>query len=232
MCNKVRRLCSTLPAENPEEYSLSKDIPPNLSKLFVNLLLGWLHILKQFPLSLVLVDTYNSAYIQTELYIYTLKIFKPNFSSSQQSSFITAVSASGQPIPTETSIARILDKYRAWQAQMTQEMALNQSTGTKGKGQQSGAMKGNCRNCGKKGHYIKDCWEKGGGKEGQVVKWFKQHKETDTAKQSNDDFALVTNEVTYATISASDWLADLATTTHIAWDKSNFIDYHEETAQI
>ena len=83
MCNKERQLCSTLPAENPEEYSLSKDIPPNLSKLFVNLLLGWLHILKQFPLSLVLGDPYNSAYIQTELYIYTLKIFKPNFSSSQ-----------------------------------------------------------------------------------------------------------------------------------------------------
>ena len=57
--------------------------------------------------------------------------------------------------------------------------------------------------------------------------------ETDTTKQSIDnDFAFVTNEVTYVTILASDWLADLVATTHIARDKNIFIDYQEEIAQI
>ena len=114
-------------------------------------------------------------------------------------------------------------------------MALkaDQPTRNKGKGRQQGATKGNCQNCGKKRHYIKDCWAKGGGKEGQAPKWFKQPKETDTAKQSIDNnFAFVTNEVTCVTISASDWLGDSAAITHIAWDKNIFIDYQEEIAQI
>ena len=142
------------------------------------------------------------------------------------SSFITTISTNGQPIPSETLIARILDEYWAWQATSTQDTAfkVDQPTGNKGKGRQPGTMKGNCWNCSKKGHCIKDYWAKGGGKEGQALKWFKQPKEIDTTKQSNDDFVFVTNEVTYVTILASDWLADSAATTHIAWDKNIFID--------
>ena len=33
-----------------------------------------------------------------------------------------------------------------------------------------GKKKGNCHNCGKPGHYKADCWEEGGGKEGQKPK--------------------------------------------------------------
>ena len=40
------------------------------------------------------------------------------------SSFITTISANGQPISSETLIARILDKYWARQAGLTQDMAL------------------------------------------------------------------------------------------------------------
>ena len=36
----VVSLCSTLPTENPVKYSPSKDISPNISKPFINLLLG------------------------------------------------------------------------------------------------------------------------------------------------------------------------------------------------
>ena len=41
------------------------------------------------------------------------------------------------------------------------------------KGQKGGSnskRKGDCHNCGKKGHWIRDCWEEGGGKEGQGPK--------------------------------------------------------------
>ena len=108
------------------------------------------------------------------------------------SSFITTISANGQPIPLETLIARILDKYQAQQAGSTQETALkvDKPTGKKGKGGQSGITKRNCWDCSKKGHYIKDCWANGGSKEGQAPKRFKKPKETDTAKQSNDNFVV------------------------------------------
>ena len=41
------------------------------------------------------------------------------------------------------------------------------------KGQKGGSnqkRKGECHNCGKKGHWTRDCWEEGGGKEGQGPK--------------------------------------------------------------
>ena len=79
-------------------------------------------------------------------------------------------------------------------------------------------MKGNCQNCGKKGHYIGDCWANGS-KEGQTPKWYKLPKEVDTAKQSNDNnFTFAANTIVYATTTASDWLADSVVTTHIVQD--------------
>ena len=105
--------------------------------------------------------------------------------------------------------------------------------GKKPKGGPS-ATKGKCRNYGKKGHYEKDCWAKGGGKEGQAPAWFKQPKEKGLAKQSEDvDFAFVANnEIALATISASDWLADSVATTHIARNRNDFTSYVEESLVI
>jgi len=38
------------------------------------------------------------------------------------------------------------------------------------KGSSKQKRKGECHNCGKKGHWTRDCWEEGGGKEGQGPK--------------------------------------------------------------
>jgi Pol polyprotein, beta-barrel domain/GAG-pre-integrase domain/gag-polypeptide of LTR copia-type len=136
------------------------------------------------------------------------------------SSFITTINAGGAAIASEVLIARILDEDRSRKAGTAQQTAL------KAREDQSGATKGKCHNCGKKGHYIKDCWAKGGGKEGQAPSWFKEPK--DTAKQSNEnDFAFMATEVALASISASDWLADSAVTTHIARNKADFTSYSE-----
>ena len=116
---------------------------------------------------------------------------------------------------------------------MWQTALKAQGTRKRSNSGQSGGMKGKCRNCGKKGHYEKDCWAKGGGKEGQAPAWFKP-KNADTAKQSEEtEFAFMTNnDVALAAISASDWLADSAATTHIARNRTAFTSYSEEPSMI
>ena len=103
----------------------------------------------------------------------------------------------------------------------------------------SGATKGKCHNCGKKGHWVNNCWAKGGDKEGQVPKWWKGDSAknfTDSTKQATeskspaDDFAFaiiesvdpepgncssITEDLScHANISACDWLADMGSMTH------------------
>ena len=50
-------------------------------------------------------------------------------------------------------------------------MAFYSNDAEKGhKGGSNLKRKGECHNCGKKGHWTQDCWEEGGGKEGQGPK--------------------------------------------------------------
>jgi hypothetical protein len=64
---------------------------------------------------------------------------------------------------------------------------------------------------------VKDCWARGGSKEGQAPTWYKP-KETDTAKQSDEtEFAFMANcDKALVSLSNMDWLADSAANTHIA----------------
>jgi hypothetical protein len=85
----------------------------------------------------------------------------------------------------------------------------------------------------KKGHHVEDCWEKGGGKEGEALKWWEPRKEMDLAKQTEEtDFAFMTEEKVLISISASDWLADSDSTTHITRNRSDFTQYTEMNSQI
>ena len=53
---------------------------------------------------------------------------------------------------------------------LDEDQSLNagtaRQTALKAREDQSGTTKGKFHNCRRRGHYIKDCWEKGGGKEG------------------------------------------------------------------
>ena len=147
-------------------------------------------------------------------------------------SFITTINASGIAITSEMLIGRILDEDHSQHAGSRWQTALKVQN-SQNKTEQSGATKRKCWNCGKKGHYVKDCWAKGGGKEGQVLKWFKEPKDKELAKQSEDaEFAFMANDIAFAAISASDWLTDSAATTHIACNRNNFISYSEEPSEI
>ena len=129
------------------------------------------------------------------------------------SAFITVVNASGIGPSADVLIVQVLDEDCARKVGSARQTALKAQQRHKPKKDDSGATKGKCRNCSKKGHYIKDCWAKGGGQEGQAPKWFKPK---ETAKQAEEkDFAFMSKEVAYSAISASDWLTDSAATTHI-----------------
>ena len=61
------------------------------------------------------------------------------------------------------------------------------------KGGSSSKKKGECHNCGKKGHWKKDCWEEGGGKEGQGPKQ-KAKKEKERGKGKGKETAAVAKD--------------------------------------
>ena len=81
--------------------------------------------------------------------------------------FITVVNASGISPSADVLIAQVLDEDHTQKVGLAQQMVLKVQQHHKPKKDDSGATKGKCWSCGKKGHYIKDCWAKGGGQEGQ-----------------------------------------------------------------
>src|SRR6266481_1991759 len=148
------------------------------------------------------------------------------------STFIMAVNAGLLTLTSDTLIVHILEEYKSRQAS-SGGMALKGAERDK-RSKQFSATKGKCQNCGKKGHWVKDCWEPGGDKEGQAPKWWKpQEKAKQTKEKSiNNDFTFTSTETCAVAISTSDWLADSAATTHIARDRLHFMDYISELNEI
>ena len=162
------------------------------------------------------------------------------------STFLTAINASLPTLSSDVLIARVLEEDWMHRSTHGTDTVLRVQD-KRGKGHNrcndGGTTKGKCNNCGKKGHWVKDCWAKGGGKEGQAPKWWKGESaksstdSTDSTKQATenrglaDDFSFAVLEsvdpelddhsfaedlLCCANISASDWLADTGLTTHIA----------------
>ena len=85
------------------------------------------------------------------------------------STFLTAINASLPMLSSDVLIAWVLEEDWTRQSTHGTDTALRAQDKC-GKGcnghNDGGATKGECNNCGKKGHWVKDCWAKGGGKEG------------------------------------------------------------------
>jgi hypothetical protein len=90
-----------------------------------------------------------------------------------------------------------------------------------------------CYNCKKKGHVSKDCWAKGGGKEGQGPSSKKKSKEkqekTNQATESINDSLNIAYVASKASDDRNIWILDSATTSHISNDKRAFEDLHTLT---
>jgi hypothetical protein len=95
-----------------------------------------------------------------------------------------------------------------------------------------------CYNCHKKGHVSKDCWAKGGGKEGQGPKGRKSSKKGNKVNQAEEvntnlnDCAYMTFPFNHSReITKYDWLLDSGTTSHICTTRDAFTDFRtvEET---
>ena len=165
---------------------------------------------------------------------------------SSWSTFFTAINASLPTLSSNILITWVLEEDWTCQSTHGTDTALRvQDKCRKGcnRCNDGGTTKGKCNNCGKKGHWVRDCWDKGGGKEGQAPKWWKgdstksSTEPTESTKQATgnrslaDDFAFAVLESVdpeldnhsfaedlscCTNISASDWLADTGSTTHIA----------------
>lgn len=90
-----------------------------------------------------------------------------------------------------------------------------------------------CANCKKPGHTVQDCWSKGGGKEGQGPKQ-KEKKKQDKSKSESTrqttsnlpDIAYMTSQPqSTPTFKKDDWLADSATTCHVATRREMFREF-------
>lgn len=93
-----------------------------------------------------------------------------------------------------------------------------------------------CHNCGKAGHYARDCWAKGGGKEGQGPSRSKSGRpqqsasayQADDHEPYADDFGAMFTaiaDVMHADTTPSDWIADTGATSHIVPTREMFSDY-------
>lgn len=91
-----------------------------------------------------------------------------------------------------------------------------------------------CHNCRKKGHMARDCWSKGGGKEGQGPRRKGgQGGSKNRAHQANvnDDLGDIAYNVSATAVGApgefskNDWLLDCGSTSHICTNRDAFIEY-------
>ena len=141
----------------------------------------------------------------------------------------------GTMLTSHELVALLLEEERRRKARAggSQDVAMHgkYAKGNRKKNSVSSDSDKECYNCKKKGHISKDCWSKGGGKEGQGPKKKgkgRQEKTNQATESINDSL-----DIAYVASKASDdrniWVLDSATTSHISNDKRTFIDYQTLT---
>ncbi|QRV80823.1 Retrovirus-related Pol polyprotein from transposon TNT 1-94 [Ceratobasidium sp. AG-Ba] len=120
-------------------------------------------------------------------------------------------------------LARLMDEERRKQGAMTGSEVVMYSRSSPNR---SGSSKPDkCNNCGKKAHFIADCWAKGGGAYKPGVN---QRRRGGRAKGKNDKSNAVVKMACMAysgSIPAGAWLLDSGSLTHVVSDKTLFLNY-------
>ena len=106
------------------------------------------------------------------------------------------------------------------------------ATSLQAKGQNKGKgtdPKVECYNCHKKGHMSKDCWAKGGGREGQGPKGRRGPNRGNRSNQAEETNSSL-NDVSYMAFSGDkpskgEWYLDSGSTSHICTQRDLFTDY-------
>ena len=147
--------------------------------------------------------------------------------------------ASSGNLPTLKShelIAILLEEYRRREGRSGTEASAGgvslQAQGNSAKGRGNDNSQKECFNCKKPGHIAKDCWAKGGGREGQGPKGRRgpnrKHRSNQAADNTNNDL----NDTSYMAsagksreFSKYDWILDSGSTSHICTAREAFNDY-------
>ena len=141
----------------------------------------------------------------------------------------------GTMLTSHELVAILLDeeRRRKTKAGSSQDVAMHGKFAKGDRKKNSSDSDKECYNCKKKGHISKDCWEKGGGKEGQGPGSKKKGK--GRQEKTNQATESINNslDIAYVAFKASNdrnvWVLDSATTSHISNDRRTFEDFHALT---
>ena len=141
----------------------------------------------------------------------------------------------GTALTSHELVAILLEEERRRNARTgySQDVAMHGKYAKGDKKKNSGDSEKECHNCHKKGHIAKDCWAKGGGKEGQGPGSKKKGKgkqeKTNQVTESINDSLDIAYVASKAPNDRSVWVLDSATTSHISNNRHTFTNFHALT---
>ena len=160
--------------------------------------------------------------VSDEDFVMILITSLPDSWDTYTTSLLGSTSTNSKSITSQELVGILIDEARRrGEKDGTQGVAMQ----AKGSGKGSSGEK-ECYNCHKKGHLKKDCWAKGGGREGQGPKGRKRKEKANQAVEGTD-----LNELSFASIanatefSKYDWILDSGSTSHICPLRDAFVNY-------
>ncbi|KAJ2925473.1 hypothetical protein H1R20_g11620, partial [Candolleomyces eurysporus] len=165
--------------------------------------------------------------VSDEDFVMLLITSLPESWDNYTSSFLGA--SGNQPtLSSHEFIANLIEedkRRKGWNDNAGTAMQAGKKKGQAKKASGSGSAK-ECYNCHKKGHVKADCWNKGGGKEGEGPKGRNKTQQASEVNTSLNDVAYMVDATFSARDSSKlDWFADSCTTSHICTVREAFTTY-------